>query len=285
MSSRPEHEAPPEFFYNETEAAKYTSSSRMIEIQSSMSERALELLHLPETEGPKMILDLGCGSGLSGDVLEQHGHIWVGVDISPSMLQVATQRELDGDLFLADLGDGLFFKPGTFDGAISVSALQWLCNADKKWHEPRRRLNKFFQSLYNCLAKGARAVFQFYPENPAQMELITSSAMRCGFSGGLVVDYPNSTKAKKYFLCLFAGIPQGGYQLPQALGEDEMGEDEEQTTVQFSKERQRTIKKKGKRDPVKSRDWILKKKESQRRKGLEVRPDTKYTARKRTGKF
>ena len=32
------------------------------------------------------------------------------------------------------------------------------------------------------------------------MELITSAAMRCGFSGGLVVDYPNSTKAKKIYL-------------------------------------------------------------------------------------
>jgi hypothetical protein len=30
------------------------------------------------------------------------------------------------------------------------------------------------------------------------MELITSAAMRCGFTGGLVVDYPNSTRAKKY---------------------------------------------------------------------------------------
>ena len=46
-------------------------------------------------------------------------------------------------------------------------------------------------------ARGARAVFQFYPENPSQMELITQQAMRAGFTGGVVVDYPNSTKAKK----------------------------------------------------------------------------------------
>ncbi len=60
-------------------------SSRIIEIQSRMSERALELLALPDGE-PKYILDIGCGSGLSGDVIEEHGHMWVGVDISPSML-------------------------------------------------------------------------------------------------------------------------------------------------------------------------------------------------------
>lgn len=29
--------------------------------------------------------------------------------------------------------------------------------------------------------------------------------MKSGFSGGLVVDYPNSAKAKKYFLVIEAG--------------------------------------------------------------------------------
>jgi SAM-dependent methyltransferase len=60
-------------------------SSRIIEIQGRMSERAIELLALPDDE-PKYILDIGCGSGLSGDVIEEHGHMWVGVDISPAML-------------------------------------------------------------------------------------------------------------------------------------------------------------------------------------------------------
>ena len=45
---------------------------------------------------------------------------------------VAQEREVDGDLFLHDMGEGLGFRPGTFDGVISISALQWLCNADKK---------------------------------------------------------------------------------------------------------------------------------------------------------
>ena len=30
-----------------------------------------------------------------------------------------------------------------------------------------------------------------------QVELITGQAMKAGFTGGLVVDYPNSTRAKK----------------------------------------------------------------------------------------
>jgi hypothetical protein len=52
-----------------------------------------------------------------------------GMDISPSMLDVAVEREVEGDLCLGDLGQGLPIRAGTFDGAISISAVQWLCNA------------------------------------------------------------------------------------------------------------------------------------------------------------
>lgn len=37
--SRPEHVAPPEVFYNDAEAEKYLTSSRMIEIQTQLADR------------------------------------------------------------------------------------------------------------------------------------------------------------------------------------------------------------------------------------------------------
>ena len=39
-------------------------------------------------------LDVGCGSGLSGEALTEEGHIWVGCDISAAMLDVAVEREV-----------------------------------------------------------------------------------------------------------------------------------------------------------------------------------------------
>lgn len=179
-----------------------------------MCERAIELLALPEDE-KCMILDIGCGSGLSGEVLDEQGHMWIGIDIAQAMLNVAVERECEGSLVLGDMGQGMPFKAGTFDGAVSISALQWLCNADKTSHHPQKRLYTFFSTLFSSLTRSGRAVFQFYPENGDQVEMITTQAMKAGFYGGLVVDYPNSAKAKKYFLVLMTG---GSAQLPEALG-------------------------------------------------------------------
>ena len=143
-------------------------------VQREMSLRALELLDLEL--GPKFLLDLGCGSGLSGSVLNENGHIWVGLDISNDMLDIANENPM-GDLFLQDLGAGMGFRPGTFDGAFSISALQWLCNADQSHHDPRKRLFRFFSTLYTALVRGARAVFQFYPENGTQSEMIMTQVI------------------------------------------------------------------------------------------------------------
>ncbi|KAF9805788.1 hypothetical protein SFRURICE_009420 [Spodoptera frugiperda] len=276
MSKRPEHLAPPEVFYNEDEARKYTQNSRIMDIQAQMTERCLELLLLPE-DTPCLLLDIGCGSGLSGAVLEESGHMWIGMDISPAMLDVAKERETEGDLVLSDMGEGVPFRAGCFDGAVSVSALQWLFNADKKSHNPVKRLHQFFSTLYACLSRSARAVFQFYPENESQMDLVTSQAMKAGFYGGVVVDFPNSAKAKKFFLVLMTG---GSAPLPQALGTEET---DNSLQVKYAK-REATRNIRGK--PVKNtRAWIMEKKERRRKQGKDTKPDTKYTGRKRSGRF
>lgn len=51
-----------------------------------MTNRAIELLALPPNES-LFLLDIGCGSGLSGEILDDLGHLWAGVDIAPSMLR------------------------------------------------------------------------------------------------------------------------------------------------------------------------------------------------------
>lgn len=276
--SRPEGTQAPEAYYDEKEARKYSQSSRIINIQAEITQRAIQMLSLPEGRS-SYVLDIGCGSGLSGQVLEESGHYWVGCDISTAMLDVALEREtVTGDLVHADMGLGLPFQPASFDGVISISAIQWLCYSESNDQDPKQRLNRFFSSLYSVLKRDAKAVLQFYPENAEQAMLISHAASKVGFTGGIVIDYPNSSKAKKYYLCLSF---ERSYAVPKALGV--MGGNGATAGVQVVGKQQH--QRKGVRAGVKTKEWIVNKKERMKRQGKEVKSDSKFTGRKRKDRF
>lgn len=127
-------------------------------------------------------------------------------------------------------------------------------------------------------------MFQFYPSDQTQTDLITSQAKRAGFNGGLVIDFPESTKARKYYLVLVAGAPSNGnIVLPAAKTMDARNGG---PTVSYSNRNEKAKKHLKNKTPVKhSKEWILQKKERRRRQGRDVRPDNKYTGRKRGDKF
>jgi 18S rRNA (guanine1575-N7)-methyltransferase len=176
------------------------------------------------------------------------------------------------------MGTGLPFRPATFDACISISALQWLCYSNTKNQYPKKRLTRFFSSLYTVLRRGGRAVLQFYPETAEQAILISECAAKVGFAGGIVVDYPNSAKAKKHYLVLSF---DRSAKTPQALTDGSLHQVRVDSEQKGDKKRPIRKKKGG----IKTKEWIVQKKETQRTKGKTVRPDSKYTARRRPGKF
>lgn len=153
------------------------------------------------------------------------------------------------------------FAKKRLTSGYSISVLQWLLNAETSHptSSPPHRLTRFFTTLHSALRNPSRAILQFYPTSDDQIQLITSIAQKAGFGGGVVVDYPNSKKARKMFLCLFVG--SGGVQVPKGLEGD--GGEVEDEKARFEKRRERAKKrdKDGKRKSIKGKDWILKKKE------------------------
>jgi len=273
---------PPDLHYNDIEARKYTTSSRIQTVQASMTNRALELLDL---DSPSMILDIGCGSGLSGEILtsvdpEDGGpHIWVGMDISASMLDIALQRDVEGDLMLADIGQGVPFRAGSFDAAISISAIQWLCNADSSDVSPTGRLSRFFNGLYASLKRGGRAVCQFYPKNDQQRTMISGAAIKAGFGAGILEDDPGTKNSKLYLVLTVGGSAaegNGGDITGVVKGMEGI---DVMDTRKKHREKGRKIPKKG------SKAWIISKKEQMERKGKIVKASSKYTGRKRGPTF
>lgn len=148
----------------------------------------------------------------------------------------------------------------------SISVLQWLCNAETSspTSSPPFRLHRFFTTLHASLTRGARAIFQFYPQSDDQVELIMNIAMRAGFQGGLVVDYPNSRKAKKFFLCLFTGGGSAAkkMELPKALTGEPVDDDVGRANFEKTRTRESRGERGKKRQHPKeaTKDWILRKK-------------------------
>jgi hypothetical protein len=98
--------------------------------------------------------------------------------------------------------------------------------------------------------------------------MITSAAQKAGFGGGLVVDYPNSTKKRKMYLCLMVGqqeIPKGIDGEEATLSEKRRKGEE----VKNERSRRKVGGKKGKKDKLDGKEWILKKKELYRTRGKE----------------
>jgi 18S rRNA (guanine1575-N7)-methyltransferase len=199
-----------------------------------------------------------------------------------------------GDLLHHDMGTGLPFRPASFDACISISALQWLCYSNTKEQIPKKRLTRFFSSLYQVLRRGARAVLQFYPETSEHAILISECAAKVGFAGGIVVDYPNSTKAKKHYLVLsfersykapqgLSGVPEGALLNDARGGSGGVRVADKDPRKAIGRKAARPPKKK--KGGGKTKEWILHKKETQRKKGKDTRKDTKYTGRKRPMRF
>ena len=72
------------------------------------------------------ILDVGCGSGLSGVALARGGYALIdGCDLSPSMLALAAETGAYETLFEADLNKGIDVADATYDAATAVGVFSF----------------------------------------------------------------------------------------------------------------------------------------------------------------
>lgn len=253
MALTPEQRGTASSFYNSEEALRYSSCFQTGQLQRDLTKVALQLLNLPVSPDMSLqqvtaiplaryhrslrwlqaascfLLDLGCGSGMSGTVLSEAGHTWVGCDISADMLSLAqgtaplcsSSKQLSispngkltakpvsatprlssrtgynllnhthtdsegisqkpsasrGLVCQSDMAQGIPFRPDSLDGAISISAVQWLCHLPI----PHVALGMLFRDLYRCLRPGCKAVLQTYlAGRPHASRLILQCDLRC----------------------------------------------------------------------------------------------------------
>ena len=197
---------PAYIYYTGENVEKATASPHYVNVQRQLTERALELIEL-DNSFPQMILDVGCGTACSGQLLDENRHMFVGADIAPEMLlnaiKIVPPSTTPNSYVRVDVGQGCPFRAGVFDAAIGIDILRWLFVSFDDNEPALKRLRNFFETLHSCLRIGAKAIFNFHPETSEQAELLTQTATRCGF--GIHTDFPNSTKAKVHWLVLEVG--------------------------------------------------------------------------------
>ncbi|VVB74603.1 Ubiquinone/menaquinone biosynthesis C-methyltransferase UbiE [Candidatus Tiddalikarchaeum anstoanum] len=173
----------PLFYYSKNQSELYDKSGAFLRIQTGMTLDALEIANFKKDS---LILDLGCGTGFSTRVLLDKGFDAVGCDISRNMIILAKNKKIK-KLAECDIRN-LPFKDESFDGAVSISTVQWL-----KPEEYETALSE----LSRVLKKGSTAIVQFYPKNPEEFDYFILKAKNKKFKVE-VYTVGEGKKEKKY---------------------------------------------------------------------------------------
>lgn len=194
MALLPEDNVLPEIYYTEERAKHYDQNTRIRKIQREMTLRALEIL---DVNPPGLFLDVGCGTGLSMQVLKERGFGVIGIDIAEPMLNIAKQKGLE--VHKADFTIKIPWDSHHFDFVISISTLQWIFHGFK----PEVILEKgrtTAAEIYRVLKPEGRAIIQFYPKNEEQVKLAGKLFKKAKFHIIKIIDDPNIPKRRKIFL-------------------------------------------------------------------------------------
>ncbi|MBX2881242.1 MAG: magnesium protoporphyrin IX methyltransferase, partial [Granulosicoccus sp.] len=129
--------------------------------RATMSEQLMSWL--PDDMQGKRVLDAGCGTGILSVACARRGAQVTGVDLSPSLVELARERtpvEIADKLeFIA--GDMLDAEPGAYDYVLAMDSLI---------HYQARDIVSALATLQgNTRGRGSRILFTFAPRSTALM--------------------------------------------------------------------------------------------------------------------
>lgn len=178
------------------EAAEiYERRTGLKKLKQKATLKAIEFLGLKKNS---LILDAGCGTGWSTEVIQEMGYRVIGFDISKSMLKIARRKGFK--VVLCDLRHLKCFKPNTFDGIISISALNFIAEGIRGYGNFLKVYRKVAKAFNEILKKKGRVVIEYYPQSEEELKASMKAFKLEGFSGGLQIEGYKTRKEQKFLI-------------------------------------------------------------------------------------
>ncbi|MHA1471511.1 MAG: class I SAM-dependent methyltransferase [Promethearchaeota archaeon] len=212
-----DHDSTPKFpdSYLGNNSLDYDSSIWMERNQKKTTLLCLQYLHderLDDLEKPDFVkdapfyvVDLGCGTGFSTEILLERGFKVVGIDVLHDMLsKVKTKKNYMNnqnnlELILADI-NSLPLRSSSINHIISISAYNFITYRAESILEKAKIANKTAKQLYKLLKPDGRIVVEFYPKDGEELEMFTTSFNTNGFNGFVVKQNPKQKSGQTFLL-------------------------------------------------------------------------------------
>jgi len=204
----------PNDYLNE-KAEEYDSSKWMERNQKRSTLLSIqylfdEKLNDQEDDGIEMgdsflILDLGCGTGFSSEILIENGFKVIGIDILPDMILKAREKKKNlkekknFELILADI-NYLPIKANIIDHVISISSYNFITYGKENYGEKVKLLGETAKYLNKILKKRGRIIIEFYPKDDHELDIFNKSFINNGFEGFMVKNNPMQKSGQTFLL-------------------------------------------------------------------------------------
>ena len=151
------------------------------------------------------IVDLGCGTGFSTEIMLERGFRVVAVDILSDMLSKLKTKKIhmtnqnNLELILADINN-IPLRSSSISHAISISAYNFITHKAESIRDKMKITNRTARYLYKLLKPDGRIIIEFYPKDDNELEMFTSSFNTNGFNGFIIKQNPNQKSGQTFLL-------------------------------------------------------------------------------------
>ena len=201
--------------YIDTKADEYESSKWMERNQKRSTLLSIQYLFdnklndkeetIVQKNDSILILDLGCGTGFSSEILIQHGFRVIGVDILIDMISRVREKKRiyenykDIELILADI-NFLPIKANIINHIISISSYNFITYGTSNYGEKVKLLNDTAKYIKQILKQQGRVIIEFFPKDDKELNIFNKSFINNGFEGFMIKNNPKQKSGQTFLL-------------------------------------------------------------------------------------